>query len=886
MIALLAAGQISRYPVLRPLGSGGMGEVYLARDPELDREIALKVLRAETDRDEAIGRLREEARAVAGLRHPNIVTVYEIGADGDRAFIAMEYIDGVSLRQRFEDDIADVDLLEAGARVARALDAAHDAGVLHRDIKPDNVMIDRRGEIKVVDFGIAHRLDGDAPGPLDEAITTRVNAIAATIADTLPQSDLGATAQTIFGTPAYMAPEVICGQPPLPASDVYALGVMLYEGLADHLPYPDKSVLEALTLVADPTAEFQPLAGSRPDLDPAIVELVESMMAFDPEQRPTAAEAAARLEALCVPPTEPVEIVRMVTRPPAPPSRAPWVVAAGGVAMAAVALAVLLISRGSTPSGSAAARRAPIKIAVAPIAGDYSRLGHSSLKAGTVANALARALASTDAVDAVALSVTEPERQIGAARAAGASLLFRAELEPDNKRALGRFAIVDLRGQKERHRGEIESTDVAGALAEMTRSVLETLDAEPADDWPETNARVSFELGLAAYRQEAWASARLFLEQAVRAHPDFPSAWFYLTWARGWAAAPAESTREAARRALETARTDLERGLGRAVGLFMDQRFREAAGVLAPLLEKNAGDRDLLYTYAESLFHDGQIEKALRYFDLCLEVAPEFLPALQHPRHVAIARKDTAAYRRFQVLSGDAYEGMVAYMSGNDEEAAGFNFNQTVLDLVAGRYRELDRRFATDQTARALTYAMGRALQLGTRAAAKKRFAEAWPEIAAAAEEPRGAFALQLLVRTLVIGGYRDELAKVRRWWDQHQTPVNLMARQELAVFAAALLDAPLPSRDGLTTRLGQVTDGIEALRRGRADQAVEILGPLADVPTGSGADYVIWHALAQALRAAGRRDELREACDGWRRPGFVDESIIALWAYCDDALR
>jgi serine/threonine-protein kinase len=159
-----------------------MGEIYLARDPDLDRDVALKVLPPGDEGEDAALRLRHEARAAAALRHPNIVTVYEVGVDEDRAFIAMEFVDGLSLRQIFEAGEVTLEQLTAvGAGVARALEAAHRAGVLHRDIKPDNVMLDRGGGIKVVDFGIAHRAEGGAPSTsFGGAVATLVEELAST----------------------------------------------------------------------------------------------------------------------------------------------------------------------------------------------------------------------------------------------------------------------------------------------------------------------------------------------------------------------------------------------------------------------------------------------------------------------------------------------------------------------------------------------------------------------------------------------------------------------------------------------------------------------------------------------------------------------------------
>src|SRR5437762_1040395 len=184
----------SRYRILEKLGSGGMGEVYLAEDKRLGRKIALKLLAEElTQNRDRLSRFDQEAYAASALNHPNILTVYEMGDEGGRHYIATEYVDGETLRKRLAGPPMELtEVLEVAIQIAGALEEAHAAGIIHRDIKPENVMVRHNGHVKVLDFGLAKLTER----PSEEADTEAVTRA-------MVQTDAG----LVLGTSPYMSPE-------------------------------------------------------------------------------------------------------------------------------------------------------------------------------------------------------------------------------------------------------------------------------------------------------------------------------------------------------------------------------------------------------------------------------------------------------------------------------------------------------------------------------------------------------------------------------------------------------------------------------------------------------------------------------------------------------
>ncbi len=271
--------QIAHFQVLAPLGAGAMGEVYLARDTRLARNVALKLLPERFTQDASrLRRFEREARAASSLNHQNIITVFEVGQDGPRHYIAAEFIAGVTLRKHLaEGPLPLAEALDIANQIAAALEAAHAAGIVHRDIKPENVMVRPDGVVKVLDFGIAkltEKAETDSGGlPLHHS------------------TEQG----TVIGTPGYMSPEQARGLEVDARTDIFSLGVVLYEMIAGESPFRGTTSADAIVALL----ELEParLSGHNPAVAPALDRLAAKLLAKERGQRyATIAELQRDLE--------------------------------------------------------------------------------------------------------------------------------------------------------------------------------------------------------------------------------------------------------------------------------------------------------------------------------------------------------------------------------------------------------------------------------------------------------------------------------------------------------------------------------------------------------------------------------------------------------------
>src|ERR1051326_1455295 len=254
---------LAHYRILERIGAGGMGVVYRARDTQLERPVALKVVGDDAQLDErARSRLLQEARMASALNHPNISTVYEAGKAEGETYIAMELVEGRPLSALIGgDDLPVETVIRYGAQLADALAHAHERGVVHRDLKGANVIVTPEGRLKILDFGLAKRVIGER----DEATHT---------IETLTSEGV------VAGTVPYMAPEVLNGERADARSDLWALGVMLYQALTGHLPFQGRTAFDITSaILRDPVP---PLPASVP---PGLATIVRRLLEKSPGER-------------------------------------------------------------------------------------------------------------------------------------------------------------------------------------------------------------------------------------------------------------------------------------------------------------------------------------------------------------------------------------------------------------------------------------------------------------------------------------------------------------------------------------------------------------------------------------------------------------------------
>ena len=257
--------RIGRFTTIECLGVGGMGEVWSAHDSSLDRMVALKFFFPGTLLDLSDQHITREARAASALNHPNIVTIHEIVHSENMAAMVMELVDGTALRHLTGKPLPGSEFFRIGLQIAGALTAAHSGGIIHGDIKPENILLRRDGHIKVLDFGLARRIAGESGGT------------------------------GFVGTLRYMSPEQIEGERLTPATDIFSLGLVLFELITGKHPFPAKSPVETAKAIF--TTSAPPASSINPEIGKSLDAFLAEMLARDPAQRPSAKQVAQFLEA-------------------------------------------------------------------------------------------------------------------------------------------------------------------------------------------------------------------------------------------------------------------------------------------------------------------------------------------------------------------------------------------------------------------------------------------------------------------------------------------------------------------------------------------------------------------------------------------------------------
>jgi serine/threonine protein kinase/tetratricopeptide (TPR) repeat protein len=416
--------RVGPYEVLSPIGSGGMGEVYRARDPQLGRELALKVLPEQFSRDEEqLHRFEQEARSASLLNHPSIVTIYDVGRMGDRPYIAMELVAGQTLRQLLDEAfLTPRRALPLAIRIAGGLAAAHSRGIVHRDLKPDNIMVLDDQRVKILDFGLAKLTGHDLEGS-DADVTARI-----TRRRTAPG--------TILGTIGYMSPEQASGDPADFRSDQFAFGVILYELLTGLRPFQRPSSLETLhAIIRD---EVPPLREVNPEVPERISIIVERLLSKEPADRYAATADLVRdleLAQQSVSISGPAAPVRRISRR----TRA-WV--------GAGLIAVLLLAAGAVGLRMRSAHRAAIperkSLAVLPFT-DLSGQPNGQLYSRGVSETVSARLASLSGLQVMPPAAANDieKSAMAVAKELGATLILHGAVQRAGDMVKINYALIN-----------------------------------------------------------------------------------------------------------------------------------------------------------------------------------------------------------------------------------------------------------------------------------------------------------------------------------------------------------------------------------------------------------------------------------------------------------
>jgi eukaryotic-like serine/threonine-protein kinase len=591
-VDLVEQRRFGRYEILKRIGVGGMGEVYRARDLTLGRPVAIKVLRGAAYKDpERAARFEQEARSASALNHPNIVTIYEIGSVDDVRYIAMELVEGRTLRQILpEGPLLTRRVLQLAAQAAEGLAEAHEAGIVHRDLKPENIMV-TEGRVKILDFGLAKLV-----APADED--------ASTDSFESPATEPG----RVLGTVRYMSPEQAMGQPLDFRSDQFSCGAILYEMVTGRPAFRRPSAAQTLSSIIEDRPE--PISVLNPTVPPPLRWIIERCLAKDPSERYASTRDLARELAGVL---DHLDEVSSTGHHPSPSDRAgrsrlPWrhALIGAGLALAVLAIFAMWVEARRAPSPP----RATVSVASAHAAGRRSVavLGFKNLSGQREAAWLSTAFAEmlTTELAAGGRLRTIPGENVGRMKVE-LSLSDAESLASDTLASVARNlgtdmvllgSYVTLPGDQVRldlrlqdvATGETVATlgengTQAGLVGLVTRAgsrLRQSIGVEepPAAEAGKVAAGAPSNLeaqrlyaeGLGRLRELDSLAARDLLEKAVSADPASPLA--HVALADAWATLGYDArARSEAKRAFE-----LSAGLSREERLAVEGRYRETSG--------------------------------------------------------------------------------------------------------------------------------------------------------------------------------------------------------------------------------------------------------------------------------------------------------------------
>jgi len=463
--------RIGRFEILGELGSGGMGVLLRARDPKLGRVVALKLLtdRLSTSSEHRL-RFEQEAHAASVLGHPNIVTIYEIGDHGDQPYIAMELVEGRSLREVLNEGFPSLkSLVSLAMQMAHGLAAAHEKGITHRDLKPENVMVTRHGLVKILDFGLA-----------------KIAQPAIEVDDPTADFEIVTQPGRVLGTVGYMSPEQARGLRVDYRSDQFTFGTILYEMLTGRRPFRGTTPLDTLSAILH--QEPEPIGELAPRTPPPLVWLVNRCLAKDPEARyASTLDIARELESILARTSETGTFTGTMPTPAEAPRRWPRWAAAGGAVVALLLLAGLpRLLRHDAGSNLLASAQNPTRVAVLPFR-DLTGEPSGTLVGEGFAETVSVRLSAIEGLavlpsNGLSEATSDP---LQAVRAAGAQLVLRGSLQFEGTRVRATYALLAEAGRQiAAGSAEGATTRLLDLQDEVARQVAEALGVSAGVEEP------------------------------------------------------------------------------------------------------------------------------------------------------------------------------------------------------------------------------------------------------------------------------------------------------------------------------------------------------------------------------------------------------------------
>jgi TolB-like protein len=624
-MTLRAGTHFGAYEILSPLGTGGMGEVYRARDAKLEREVAVKVLPASVANDpDALSRFEREAKAVAALSHPNILSIFDFGRHAGVAYAVTELLEGETLREKLEGGpISQKQSVDYGLQIAKGLSAAHERGIVHRDLKPENVFVTKHGHVKILDFGLAKRVESGTPGEVTNVPTVE------------GQTEPG----KVMGTVGYMSPEQARGLPVDHRSDIFSLGAILYELFSGRRAFKKDTPGDTLAaIIRDEPAE---LTASGRNVSPTLDHIVKHCLEKDRDNRFQSAKDIAFALSEASGPTTVTSGVQAVPAPP--PGKRRTLVTAAVVVVVLAGLGIFLMRR--TPSGPAAA--GVTRVAVLP----FENLGapEDDYFSDGIADAVRGKLTSVPGLEVIARGsstpykkTTKPAQEIG--RELGAHYLLTATVRWQKGGAANRVQVspelVEIResgAPASRWQQPFDAavtdvfqvqSDIASRVAQALGVVLgageeRQLAERPTKNLPAYDAFLKGEQAAGAMSKNDPPSMRKalgFYEQAVALDPGFAQAWARIAHANSllyFNSTPlpdvSERARQAAEKAIALAPNDPESY--RAMGNYSRLVLKDFRGAQ----EQYARGRNLAPGNSELMRNAAQVEMSLGQWDAALE---------------------------------------------------------------------------------------------------------------------------------------------------------------------------------------------------------------------------------------------------------------------------